>query len=139
MATTAEMKWAIEGEKGLCFDYPRPDDDEWYGQNESGAGFIVSGFDWNDDHSIPGEYFTVRGTEVILAVLTRLCERCGQLYILPDSGAPSIVLDSSLDAKVVTDLYKEADRQEDPWTYFFGAMYGPSGLAIKRRTRKKRQ
>src|SRR5579884_2440166 len=80
MPTTAEMKWALEAEEGLSFEYP-PAEEELYGEDEQGDGFVISGFDWSDNRTIPGDYFTVRGSEVLLSVLIRLCGRCGQLYL----------------------------------------------------------
>jgi len=132
MPSSADMKWALEAEEGLSFDYPGSDQ-ELYGQDEAGSGFMVHGFDWDDDRTTPGDHFIVRGTETILSVLIRLCERCGQLYVYPDSGAPPIVLDSSMDGKAVVELYAEATEQHDPWTFFFTEMYGPSGLASSER------
>ncbi|MGH7174495.1 MAG: hypothetical protein ACRELG_29870 [Gemmataceae bacterium] len=129
MPTTADMKWALEAEEGLSFDYPiRSSEDELYGVDEEGSGFRIRGFDWDEERSIPGDYFTVYGTMTILSVLIRLCQRCGQLYVYPDSGAPAIILDASLDSGAVAELYAEAWEQQEAWAYFFEKMYGPDGL-----------
>ena len=132
MPSTADMKWALEAEDSLSFDYPSSDQ-ELHGEDDGGSGFVIRGFDWDDDRTIPGDHYIVRGTATILSVLIRLCERCGQLYVYPDSGDPSIVLDSSLDGKAVVELYVEAAEHPDPWTYFFSQMYGPGGLATGER------
>jgi hypothetical protein len=128
MPSTADMKWALEEDEELSFDYPRGEE-ELYGTNAERHGFRISGFDWDDNPSCPGEYFTVRSSDVILAALIRLCARCGQLLLYPDSGAPSIILDAALDAEAVSELYAEAVEREDGWEYFFERMYGPDGLA----------
>jgi hypothetical protein len=128
MPSTADMIWALEEDDELSFDSPSGEE-ELYGTNAAGFGFAISGFDWDDDRSCPGEYCTVRGFDVILAALIRLCSRCGQLLLYPDSGAPSIILDATLDAEAVSELYAEAVEREDSWEYFFEQMYGTDGLA----------
>jgi hypothetical protein len=131
MPTTAEMKWALEAEETLIFDYPRSDG-QLRATREGGSGgtcLVLEGFDWEDARSIPGDYFTVRGSDVVLSVLIRLCARCGQLYFYPDTGDPAIVLDASLDAEAVAELHAEACEMADGWAYFFEQMYGPEGLA----------
>jgi hypothetical protein len=128
LPSTTDMKWALDGEVSLVFDYP-DSDEELYGQVGSGSRFVIRGFDWNDDRPPPADHFVVRGAELILPVLIKLCERCGQLYVYPDSGAPSIILDSSLDGTAVSELYAEANEQADPWAFFFTQMYGRGGLA----------
>jgi len=129
MPTTADMKWALEAEEGFSFEYPQADE-ELSGEDEAGSGFSISGFDWDEDCTIPGDSFILRGSGIILSVLIRLCERCGQLYLYPDSGAPAIVLDASLNPVAVAELYAEADDQEDAWAYFFQKMYGPGGATM---------
>jgi hypothetical protein len=131
MPTTAEMNWALEAEETLVFDYPRSDGQFWAKQEgkPSRTCLVLEGFDWDDDRSIPGDYFTVRGSDVVLSVLIRLCAKCGQLYFYPDTGDPAIVLDASLDARAVAELHAEACEMLDGWAYFFEQMYGPEGLA----------
>ena len=119
----------IDAEEEFSFDYPR-EEQQLYGTDASGNGFAIEGFDWDADRTIPGDFFTVYGSEVILSVLIRLCERCGQLYLYPDSGAPAIVLDASLEAGAVAELYAETYEMKDAWSYFFENMYGPGGLAV---------
>jgi hypothetical protein len=129
MPTTADMKWALKSEHELSFKYPRDAEGELYGEDEDGQTFSISGFDWEEERTIPGDYFTIRGSDVLLPVLVRLCGRCGQLLLYPDSGDPAIILDASLDAEAVAEVYAEANEQEDPWAYFFEQMYGPGGTA----------
>jgi hypothetical protein len=123
MPTTADMKWALQSFENLEFDYP-PGERELWVKVEERTALVVQGFDWDENNTIPGDYFTVRGaTDMILSVLIRLCERCGQLYLYPDSGDPAIVLEASLDPDEVRALYEEAGEAEDPWAHFFEHMY----------------
>jgi len=129
--TTAEMKWALEADERLVFHYPTGDGELW-ARVEGGtrsAGLIISGFDWDADRWTPGDHFFIRGSDVLFSVLIRLCQRCGQLYLYPDSGAPAIVLDARLKPKTVARLHREACQRPDPWPYFFERMHGPGGLA----------
>src|SRR5690349_10542207 len=65
MPSTADMKWALEAEEGLSFEYPRSDQ-ELCGEDETGSRFRIDGFGWEDDRTIPGDYFIVRGTHSLL-------------------------------------------------------------------------
>src|SRR5579862_8422382 len=136
MPTSADMKWALEAEDTISFNRPS-EEEELYGKNDNGSSFEVSGFDWDHDNSIPGEYFTVRGSSAILSVLIRLCQRCGQLYLYPDTGDPPIVLDQGSDAQAILKICAEARDQEDQWAYFFKHMYGPRKAAGKKKPRKR--
>lgn len=129
MPSTADLKWALEAAEGLEFEYPSGED-EFHAESEAG-GLEISGFDWDDDPSTAGDHFMARGGDDLLALLVRLCERCGQLYYCPDTGDPAIVLTATLDPQAVAELHAEACEQEDPWAYFFEQMYGPGGLAAE--------
>jgi hypothetical protein len=126
MPTTAELRSALETGDEFEFDDPTADDDELYGTDSNGQGFAISGFDWDRPGSAPDEYIKVRGSEVILPALIRLAEKCGQLFLYPDSGAPPIVVEPDLDADAVAELYAEACEREDGLTYFYEQLYGPA-------------
>lgn len=130
MPTTADMKWALEADDRLVFEYPREDEElyAWVEGTQPRDGLVAHGFDWDADHSIPGDHFFIRGSEVVLSVLVRLCGRCGQLFCVPDSGAPAVVLDATLDTAAVRELYDEACARVDSWEFFFKQMYGSDGL-----------
>ena len=126
MPTAAELKWALGAHEKLVFDYP-PHGERLAAREEGrgGARFIIEGFDWKKENWTPGDYFVLRGrSAVAFSVLIKLCERCGQLYLYPDTGEPSIVLDASLDSETVSELHREASEREDGWEYFFEALYG---------------
>ena len=124
MPTTADMKWALNALENLVFDIPAGEG-ELYGTDErSGYGFRIHGFDWDEDRTIPGESFAVRGSQTLLPVLIKLCQRCGQLFLHPEDDEPEIVLDVSLDAQAVLDLWHEADEFGHDWEDFYEQLYG---------------
>jgi hypothetical protein len=125
MPTTADMKWALESFDDLVFDYPRGEE-ELTVDKEGGGGMQIGGFDWDAPNTIPGDNFVIRGGREVLQLLTKLCERCGQLYFYPDTGDPPIILDASLDPAAVYDLWREVceGEPEDAWRIFFEEMYG---------------
>ena len=59
-----------------------------------------------------------------LALLIRLCGRCGQLVLWPDTGEPPIVLDASMDPQELDELHGRASEEEVSWRWFFQQAYG---------------
>ena len=85
---------------------------------------LIDGFDWDDATSVPNESFKIRGDLLVtLQVLVKLCERCGQLWLYPDTGEPAIVVNQSTDAARVVDLLTVAGKTNDSWHYFYNNMY----------------
>jgi hypothetical protein len=125
MPTTADMKWALESFDTFEFEYPSGEQ-ELRVDAESGGLIDIRGFDWDAPTSIPGDHFVIQGELGMLQLLIKLCERCGQLYLYPDTGDPPIVLDASLDPAAVYELWTEANEQDPDkqWTFFFEEMYG---------------
>ncbi len=124
MPTTADMKWALKAFENLIFDVPSGEE-ELYGTDErTGYGFSIDGFDWDEDRTIPGDSFSIRGSHTLLPVLIKLCERCGQLYLHTEGDEPAIILDASLDAEEVLDLWREAEENGPDWGYFYDQLYG---------------
>jgi hypothetical protein len=127
MPTTADLRWALDSLERASYDrWPYDEDGELVVQDEEADNWIrIDGFDWTKPNSIPGDSFTVYGRGTLtLAILIKLCERCGQLFLYPDSGEPPIILDASMDANEVNSLHQEANEYEDSWSFFFEEMYG---------------
>lgn len=127
MATTADLRWAIDELDFATFDDRPRGDEEWSVQHAEDEYWIrICGFDWDMPNSIPGESFVIYGgtTKLALAILIKLAERCGQLLVYPDSGAPPIVIDEDLDADEVHTIYSEFECEPDAWNLFFQEMYG---------------
>ena len=126
MPTTNDLLWAVGTFKNLSYDrLPRSEDGELTIHDEkTDCWFSVEGFDWEKRNYIPGDYFTLRGRGyAAFALLIRLCERCGQLVLYPDTGEAPIVFDATLDAETVDELHTEAQNDDD-WGPFFEQMYG---------------
>jgi hypothetical protein len=123
--TTADMKWALDSIEDFVFDSPSGEE-ELSVDEGNGCWMGIDGFDWDAPNTIPGDCFYIQGGPGMFQLLIKLCERCGQLYFVPDTGAPAIVLDASLDAATVYDLWIEVcqDHPYDAWTIFFEEMYG---------------
>ena len=86
---------------------------------------LIDNFRWNDDHYIPETYFKMKGDwRVELNVLTDVCNKCGQLWMYPDTGAPAIVIDAMLDVERTLGLYERYYWADDGWERFYAEMYG---------------
>ena len=127
MATTADLRWAVDALDDATYDELPRGDDEWSVQHSREKYWIrIGGFDWNNPNSIPGDSFVINGgtSPLSLAVLIKLAERCGQLLVYPDSGAPPIVIDEEMDPEAVHAIYTEFEAEPDGWELFFQEMYG---------------
>jgi hypothetical protein len=128
MPTTADLRWAVDALDNATYDCgPRNDDEEWCVQEVDEAYWIrIAGFDWSKPNSTPGESFFIYGgtSQLGIAIVIKLAERCGQLIIWPDSGAPPIIVDGDDDAKSTYETYVEFGAEADDWEPYFEQMYG---------------
>jgi hypothetical protein len=86
---------------------------------------LIDNFQWDDDNYTPSSHFKLKGDwQVELNVLTDVCTKCGQLWMYPDTGAPAIVVDESLDVERTLALYERFYSAEDGWQRFYAEMYG---------------
>lgn len=71
------------------------------------------------------EAMSVRGDMVLeLRFLRLLSERCGQLWLYPDTGYPAIIVDASLIPEQVASMWLEALAADDCWAVFYEQAYG---------------
>jgi len=62
-----------------------------------------------------------------LTLLELLSHTCGQLLLYPDTGDPAVVVEPGMDVARVYSLWTNANRQLDPWEYFYRNMgYRPA-------------
>jgi hypothetical protein len=61
-----------------------------------------------------------------IAIAAKLCQRCGQLVIYPDSGASAIILDENSDIEHYVYVWKQSWKQDDDWRYVHELLYGRS-------------
>jgi hypothetical protein len=123
MPNANDLLWAIDSLEFADYDrIPYSDNDELLVDHiDAGYGIRIAGFDWANRHYVPGEDFAIYGHRLLsLAILIKLCERCGQLLVYPDTGEPPIVLDATMNADAVDTLHS----QSESWEEFFEAMYG---------------
>ncbi len=127
-----DLLWAIDSLEFADYDrIPSSEDDELLVDHvEDGYGIRIAGFDWVNRHYVPGDHFAIYGRSPLsLAILIKLCERCGQLLVYPDTGEPPIVLDATMDADGVYTLHSESES----WEECFEEMYGAKKSKRKRR------
>jgi hypothetical protein len=132
LPTTADMKWALEQREDIIFDYP-PGCEEMvvYERNATGYEICISGFDWAIDTALPQhDSFKMRWMGVLRsAILTSLCQRCGQLLMWPDTGVPAIIFQADQDSLVVAKIWSDSIvHEENAWAHFFERMYGDPAL-----------
>jgi hypothetical protein len=87
---------------------------------------LIDGYDWDDDNFVPNlAIFKLKGDRLVaLRVLVVLCERCGQLWMYPDTGEPAIVVDSIVDPEQTLRVHAKAGAMENSWKIFYEQMYG---------------
>jgi len=84
---------------------------------------LIEGFDWGNESALP-RYFAMRGDPRWEVKLTRnLCEQCGQLVIVPDSGESSVILDTQINLEHVADVWLKALQEQDTWESVYGQLY----------------
>jgi hypothetical protein len=127
MPSTSDLLRALNALENVEFDVPDRGEDDLYVQDaERDHGIRIRGFDWEDRRTTPGDSFAIYGRGPLsFALVIKLCERCGQLVLYPDSGDPPVVCDAAWDAEAVHELYREAVQEEDSWRFFFEQAYGP--------------
>ncbi len=130
LPTTVDMKWALEAAGNLVLDYPEGDADFYvHEQGEAGFTIVIRGFNWDKAEAIPSGCFAVRWMcELQAALLVTLCRCCGQLFLVADHGGPAVIFQADMDPKQIATLYKEANLQEDSWTFFLNALYESPSL-----------
>jgi hypothetical protein len=123
MPDANDLIWAIDALEFADYDcIPYSEDGELIVDHlKAGYGIRIEGFHWERRNYAPGDNFVIYGRgSLSLAILIKLCERCGQLLLWPDTGEPAIVLDATMDADAVSELHSKSDS----WDEFFEAMYG---------------
>lgn len=109
LPTTADVKWAASRDSATPEEYP----------------LLIDDFDWENNEFVPDDAFKLRGEfNLELEFLTKLCQRCGQLWVYMDTGEPAIVVDDSMSPIVIAETYRKAATMEDSWQYFHEHMYG---------------
>ncbi len=80
---------------------------------------------WVEWKFTPAGGFTARGDRLAaIRVLRKLAERCGQIWLYPDTGEPPIVIDESTDPDSIFRLHLSCSSAEDPWREFHENAYG---------------
>lgn len=99
---------------------------EELGHSKSPLPIAIEGFNWDDEQATPPECFQIRGDLLVeLGVLVNLSRRCGQLWMYPDTGGPSIIVDPELDPQAAANLYQELESEPNAMELFHAQMYGP--------------
>jgi hypothetical protein len=90
--------------------------------DRTGVTFDVS----NDDEAAVLETLRMRGEsyDAELRVVYALAQVCGQQWIYPDSGAPSIVVDPRIDFARALHVWKAANERDDGWAWLYRELYG---------------
>ena len=108
MPTTGDMKWALHACESLVYDIPSGEQELDGTDEQTGDGFCVAGFDWDEDHTIPGDSSSAAASYTSF----------------PESDEPAIILDESLNSEDVLDLWREAEENGRDWGYFYDQLYG---------------
>ena len=108
-ATTGDIVWALKET----------------GYDESPPVILIDGIDWNITHFVPTDGFTIRGDRLAaIRVLQKLAEKCGQIWLYPDTGEPAIIVDESTDPDSIFCLHVTCQSVEDSWEEFYRKAYG---------------
>lgn len=135
LPTTGEMKAALEAQGNLVLDYPRVTNSfHVFEKGETGYTICIKGFDWDDNVAVPDVMFSIHGMcDLQATILTALSERCGQLVMIPDTGAPVVVFPTILDPHSLTELLWEAHehcKENNDWEFVAKILYpGPTPQA----------
>ena len=98
-----------------------------YEKSKTGFTISIRGFDWDDVDAVPYDRFRIRWMcDFQATLLTALSERCGQLAMITDTGAPVVVFPTFLDPHSLTELLWEAhERWEEinTWEFVSKSLY----------------
>jgi hypothetical protein len=107
--TTSDIIWALQ-ETGYA---------------KSPPVILIDGIDWNAPQFAAGDGFTIRGDRLAaIRVLKKLAQRCGQIWLYPDTGEPAIVVDESTDPESIFHLHAACTSVQDSWEKFYRKAYG---------------
>jgi hypothetical protein len=81
-------------------------------------------FDVPDGAVIEAVRVRAESYEAELRVVYALAASCGQQWIYPDSGAPSIVVDPRIDFERALRVWTEANARDGGWEWLYRALYG---------------
>jgi hypothetical protein len=86
---------------------------------------------WESDEDAVVKTLRMRGEtyDAQLRVIYALAEICGQQWIYPDSGAPSIIVDPRIDFARALCVWKEANHRDDGWEWLYRELYGNRSFA----------
>jgi len=84
----------------------------WWDVRETGDDEIV-------------DHLRMRGhtLEAELRAVYAIAAICGQQWVYPDSGAPSLVVDPAIDFRRTLDVWAEANQREDGWEWLYRELY----------------
>lgn len=124
LLATGDLKWALATYPSLTFDGRFTFGRYIHEQGNDAYVLCIEGFDWNDDMAQPGECFKVRGDPLWeFTLLVKLCQRCGQLLLYPDTGSPAVILNATNDPEQIHTLWREAYTRDDGWLYLHQKLY----------------
>ena len=125
LPTKGDVAWALASYPALEVEAKWSTDDMLTVVERGKTGSVLS-IEWNDYGTQPGrEFLTMRGEYLWeVTLLVKLCERCSQLVLYPDTGFPAVILDSGSDAHRVDTLWQEACCRPDSWSYLHELLYG---------------
>ena len=70
------------------------------------------------------EHLRMRGNlQDELRAVYALARLCGQQWLYPDTGAPSIVVDPAIDFDRALDVWTKANERDDGWEWLFRELY----------------
>jgi hypothetical protein len=78
----------------------------------------------DDDIIVDHLRMRCQSREAELRAVYAIARICGQQWVYPDSGAPSIVVDPSIDFHRALDVWTKADEREDGWEWLYRELYG---------------
>ena len=88
---------------------------------------LIDNFDWDNNTFCPADYFKIRGDWFVeFSILKDVCQKCGQLWMYPDTGSPAVIFDAAFDIERAVSLYTSLYNADDGWERFYRAMYDKS-------------
>jgi hypothetical protein len=136
LPSTYEMKSALAAQGNLILDYPSGSNSFYvYEKGADGFTLCIDGFDWDNDEAVPDRLFRIRWMcDLQASLLADLSTDCGQLTMIPESGAPVVVFPTILDAHSLTELlWKAHERWQEinTWEFVCKALYpDPASLTV---------
>jgi hypothetical protein len=64
---------------------------------------------------------------ITLTVFKTLCQQCGQLCLVPDTGHAWLIIDATIDVSRVCALWQQSQAQpsDTAWQWLYTQLYGP--------------